>query len=219
VSPTPAQQRNIRATAFALAGIAALFVALFVRQFMGAGELDRNWLREHGALLFDTPRAFEMPQLLDQDGRELEASAFLDSWDVLFFGYTFCPDVCPTTMVMLGKVDAALAPAGDGLRPVHFWFVSLDPERDTPEQLASYVAHFSPRFTGITGQMEALARFAQQLNVPFRKALQEDGGYSIDHGAGLVLLNPRGHYAGVVTPPLERQRLVELLEALRRRPG
>jgi protein SCO1/2 len=213
-----ARQRDIRLTVFALTGIIALFVTLFVRQFVSPSRLDPEWLRARGVVLFETPRAFDAPRLIDQDGKPFDGAAFAGQWSVLFFGFTFCPDVCPTTLSLLHEVENALQDAaGDGNTGIGYFLVSVDPARDTPAVLKTYIRHFSPRFNGLTGEFLDVHRFATQLNVPFRKSPLEDGSYTIDHGANLVLINPRGHYAGYVTPPFDRERLVQLLGVLRKR--
>jgi len=210
-------RRYLRATVFALAGLAALFVALFVRQFVNPDQLDPDWLRARGAVLFETPRAFDPPRLLDQSGMPFDGSAFTGGWSVVFFGFTFCPDVCPTTLTVLREVEQALGGDTPGGAGVGVFLVSVDPARDTPAVLKPYVEHFSPRFTGLTGEFLDVHRFATQLNVPFRKTPLEGGDYSIDHGANLALINPHGHFAGYVMPPFDRERLVQLLSVLRKR--
>lgn len=217
MSATPAQRRDIRLTAFALAGVALLAVVLFVRQFMSPERLDPEWLRAHDAVLFETPREIDASTLVDHRARPSDGSAFEGVWNVLFFGFTYCPDICPTTMAQLSRVEKRLRPADASRLPVRFYMVSVDPARDTPEQLARYVEHFSPGFTGLTGDFLEIHRFATQLNVPFRKVPTGNDNYSVDHGANLVLVNPRGHYAGFVTPPFDDERLTRLLEVLRAR--
>lgn len=211
------QARNIRLTVFFLVGIILLIVGMFVRQFVAPERLDPAWLKAHGTHLFDTPRSFGELKLIDHRGEDFTGAAFAGAWNVLFFGYTFCPDICPTTLALLRQVAAELQPASENRAPVRVYLVSVDPARDTPEQLARYVTHFSPDFTGLTGEFLDIHRFATALNTPFRK--QVDGGenYAVDHGANLVLLNPRGDYAGFITPPFDKERLVQVLETLRRR--
>ena len=93
----------------------------------------------------------------------------------------------------------------------------MDPARDTPAVLAPYVAHFSANFTALTGEFLDVHRFATQVNIPFRKSVEKDGSYSIDHSANLVLLNPKGDFAGFLMPPFDRERVVQVLELLRKR--
>lgn len=210
------QTRNIRLTVLALGGVMLLIVGMFVRQFINPERLDPEWLKMNGVILFDTPRSFDRLRLVDQQAAPFDGSAFSGAWSVLFFGFTYCPDVCPTTMTLLRDVEQALKSGSKDQVPVRFYFVSVDPARDTPQLLAPYVAHFSPQFTALTGEFLDVHRFATQMNIPFRKNVAQDGSYSVDHSANLVLINPRGHYAGFMTPPLKQQNLVRVLEVLRR---
>ena len=214
---TQSQRHKIRLTVLGLSALALLIVWMFVRQFMNPEHLDPQWLQMHGTVLFDTPRSFDTLQLRDQDDQPFDGAAFGGSWNVVFFGFTFCPDVCPTTLGLLGEVQQALKPATDGRAPLAFYMVSVDPARDTPAKLKPYLEHFSSKFTGLTGEFSAIHRFATQLNIPFRKVMLDDTNYSVDHSASLVLINPRGHYAGYMTPPFDKERMVRVLEVLRTR--
>lgn len=213
-----AQRRNIRYTAFAIAGVIALMLGLFVRQFINPAQLDPSWLRARNAVIFEAPRQIDAPKLIDQDARPFDGSAFIGAWSVVYFGFTFCPDVCPTTLTLLRQVEDGLKPAQGARLPVAFYLSSVDPARDTPAQLKPYVTHFSPNFRGLTGEFLDVHRFSTQLNTPFRKSLLPDGGYTVDHGSNLALIDPRGHFAGFVTPPFDVAKLTELLEVMRSRP-
>ena len=206
--------RRVRLTVGVLLGGISLLLGLFVRQFVGPERLDPRWLRDHGAVLFDTPRPLARQQLQDQDGDAFDGSGFAGRWNVLFFGFTHCPDVCPTTLALLAEVAARL-PADAALAP-RFWLVTVDPERDTPALLAPYVRHFDPRFGTLGGDPQAVQRFAAALSVPFARSDLPAGGYTMDHSANLLLIDPLGRFAGFVTPPLERERLVRLLAVLGR---
>ena len=212
-----AQRRNIRYTAFALAGVVALMVSMFVRQFINPAQLDAGWLSLRGAVIFDAPRTLAMPALLDQEARPFDGSAFRGRWSVVYFGFTYCPDVCPTTLTLLRQVQDSLRPAGGRRLPVSFYLATVDPARDTPAVLKAYVTHFSPSFNAFTGEFLDVHRFATQLNTPFRKSLLPDGGYTVDHGSNLALIDPRGQFAGFVTPPFDVAKLQDLLEVLRTR--
>ena len=213
---SPQQKRSIRTTVLVLCGVMALLVGMFVHQFVNPSKLDPEWLRLHGTVLFDTPRSFDPPRLVDQDGAAFDGSAFQGQWNLVFFGFTFCPDICPTTLGLLGQVEQAMR-GDDATAGFRTFLVSVDPARDTPAVLLPYVRHFSEDFTGLTGEFLDVHRFASQLNVPFRKNLSEDGSYTVDHGANLMLLNPQGHFAGYVMPPFDKQRLIELLRVLAKR--
>ena len=209
-----ARKRNVRLTVFALLGVIMLIVGMFVRQFISPDRLDPEWLKAHNAVLFDPPRSFEPPRLLDQDAQAFDGAAFQGNWSVLFFGFTYCPDVCPTTLALLRDV-AGVLPAGT--YPVRFYLVSVDPARDTPAVLKPYVAHFSPGFRALTGEFLDVHRFATQLNIPFRKSVEADGNYTIDHSANLALINPQGHFAGFLMPPFDKERVLQVLQVLGRR--
>jgi len=129
--------------------------------------------------------------LLDQDGRTRRISDFKGKAVVLFFGYTHCPDVCPTTMSELAKAMRMLAPRD---QEVQVLFVTLDPERDTAEVLKRYVPSFNPKFIGLRGNEEATRRIAKDFKIFY--ARQETGsksGYSIDHSAGLYIFDRKGN--------------------------
>ena len=209
-----ARKRNVRLTVFALLGVIMLIVGMFVRQFVSPDRLDPEWLKAHNAVLFEPPRSFEPPRLIDQDAQAFDGAAFQGNWSVLFFGFTNCPDVCPTTLTLLRDVAAAL-PAGK--YPVRFYLVTVDPARDTPAVLKPYIAHFSPEFTALTGEFLDVHRFATQMNIPFRKSVEADGSYTIDHSANLALINPQGHFAGFLMPPFDQERVVQVLDVLGRR--
>jgi protein SCO1/2 len=209
-----AQRRGIWITVAALVAVMALLVGLFVQQFYNPDRLDPNWLRARGALVFDTPRPMPAAQLVDQQGEAFDGSAFAGQWDLLFFGFTFCPDICPTTMATLGRTMEALEERGAPTPQVTM--VSVDPARDTPERLNDYVAFYDPTFRGLTGEFLDVHRFATSLNIAFRKAPGDDENYLVDHSAQLVLLNPQGQYMGLIKPPYEAERLAETLAAIMR---
>ncbi|HWH84926.1 MAG TPA: SCO family protein, partial [Burkholderiaceae bacterium] len=110
---------------------------------------------------------------------------------VVFFGYTQCPDVCPTTMAELAQAKKALGPDGDKLQGV---FVTIDPERDTPEILKSYMASFDPSFVALRGTVEQTQAAAKEFKVYFEKVPgKTDGSYTMDHTAGAFILDAKGN--------------------------
>ena len=138
--------------------------------------------------------------LVDQDGRVAGPERFQGRWTLVFFGFTHCPEACPTTLALLGTVRRALA----GTLPVEqlpaVLLISVDPERDTPTVLKSYLAGFDPSFTGLTGNPESVRAFATALGVPYRKIPME-GDYMMDHSTAIMLVNPQGHLAALFTGP------------------
>lgn len=123
------------------------------------------------------------------DGRSVALDAFRGKAVALFFGYTHCPDVCPTTMLEYAQVMRAL---GDDADKLQVLFVSLDPVRDTPVVLAGYVPHFDRRFIGLTGSQAQIDQVAGQFKVVAQKVAGEGGSYTLDHSAGSYLFDPDG---------------------------
>lgn len=122
-------------------------------------------------------------------------------WSFVFFGYTQCPDVCPTALTLMKDVRAILGTAPTA-PPFQVVFVSVDPRRDTDELLQQYLAAFDPSFIGITGDDDALLPLAKTLGVYYRR---NDGTdvqrYTVDHSATIFLVNPRGRMVAVFSPP------------------
>lgn len=128
-------------------------------------------------------------RLNDHDGRPRSLADFRGKVVVVFFGYTQCPDVCPTALAEL--VQARQALGADGAR-VQGVFVTVDPERDTPELLKAYMAAFDPSFIALRGTPEQTAAVARDFKVFYKKVPGKDGGYTIDHTAGLYVYDPQG---------------------------
>ena len=128
--------------------------------------------------------------LIDPDGKKRTLADFKGKVVVLFFGYTQCPDVCPTTLAELAEVMKLLGPDADRVQVL---FVTLDPQRDTPKLLAQYVPAFDPRFLGLWGDSETIARTAREFKVFFQKVEgRTPESYSIDHTAGSYVFDTQG---------------------------
>ena len=126
-------------------------------------------------------------ELIGADGSTVTPSNFLGKWSLLFFGFTRCPDVCPTTLIDMSQLLERLGPKAEILQPI---FISLDPEWDTRERMVDYMKNFDPRITGLTGTMEQVRTVANNYNVFFRKQQLDNDEYTIDHSAALYLLDP-----------------------------
>jgi protein SCO1 len=143
------------------------------------------------ATVLPSPRALPPLALVGQDGRPLGANFFAGHWSLVFFGFTHCPDVCPTTLALLAQATRQLADLPQGERP-RVLFVSVDPERDEPQRLGDYVRFFDPAFIGATGTAAAVAAAAAAFGVPYAKVPLPGGGYTMDHGAGIFVVGPSG---------------------------
>jgi len=129
--------------------------------------------------------------LTDQDGHTRTDKDFRGRWVLLYFGYSYCPDVCPTTLAVMADALGQMGEQGGKIVPV---FVSVDPERDTPAVLKTYLAAFGPRFVGLTGKPDAIARLARAYGVYYRKHPLAGGNYSVDHTSAIYLLDPEGRF-------------------------
>lgn len=143
--------------------------------------------------------------LYDQNAATVTAANLQGQWTLMFFGYTYCPDVCPTTLAELNQVAAKVQ--SDQFNVI---LVSVDPERDNPEQLKNYITYFNPKFHAWSGELEQLQQLTRQLHIFFQKQPYGDS-YLMDHSSQVVLINPQGQYQGFFTAPLNVQDMVDFL--------
>lgn len=147
--------------------------------------------------------------LTDPAGTRRSLSDFRGSLILLYFGFTYCPDVCPTDLLAMGNLIRSLGVDGDALQPV---FVTLDPERDTPEVLRAYVASFHPRFIALTGTEDEIRRVATSYKVFFQKVRPKGvDTYFIDHSAYVFLLDREGRFATLFPPGTPQERMAILV--------
>ena len=155
------------------------------------------------ATVISNPRSLEPFTLHDHKGEPFTLSSLQGKWTFLNFGYTYCPDVCPTTLATLAQLNAGLEKNGVEA-PYQFVFVSIDPERDTQERLADYVPYFSPGFIGVRGEDGDLRKITGQLGVLYIR-VEEKGNtgeeYLMDHTASVILIDPEGRFRAVFSAP------------------
>jgi protein SCO1 len=133
--------------------------------------------------------------LVDQDGRTVTNRDVEGRPHLVFFGFTHCPDVCPTTLGEMTGLIEALGPAADR---IHWLFVSVDAGRDTPETMAAYLEAFDGRILGLSGTEAQVEQAARSFRVYYRRVALEGGGYTMDHSASIFLLDGSGRFAGTV---------------------
>ena len=199
------QSRNIKLT---IAGL-LLFITVIVAGFVYRVSLPRimtaSEMSANGLYLLETPRNIGEFDLIDHHGSPFNPGRLEGQWTLVFFGFTHCPDICPTTMTFLNTFLESLE--GTEAQDPQVVMVSVDPARDTVQQLADYVPYFNPDFIGVTGEFLDIHRFATKLNTPFRKVMDEDGSYQVDHSSNIVLINPRGDYHGFFRAPLDLAKM------------
>jgi len=167
------------------------------------------------ATLLQPGRELAAFSLVDHHGKPFTQDALRGQWSLAFFGYTHCPDVCPNALGMLKRVQSLLDDAGEAPLP-RVLFISVDPERDTPAQLATYVSYFHPTFVGITGRDEQLKRLTRQLGILYgRSPGNDDNGYRVDHSAAIILFNPAGYYQALFGAPHDAKKIATDFVAIR----
>ncbi|OED41520.1 hypothetical protein ACH42_13810 [Endozoicomonas sp. (ex Bugula neritina AB1)] len=196
--------------------VVAVVLGLTFNKFLNQPSLTREQLSQMGSVVFETPRAVNWQELQDHQGRPFSNENLKKNWTLVYFGYTFCPDICPITLSQLNKLDAKLKEEDPDLaKKIHYVMVSVDPRRDTVEKLNAYVPYFNPDFVGITGDIKNIHNLAVQMNIPYTPVTDpEDEFYLVDHGANIAVINPRGDYHGFIRPPLEPGKLAQIMNAL-----
>lgn len=184
----------------AVAATAGLVVANYV---LKPDQLAGTQLSS-GTLL-PQPRPIPGFTLTGADGQPFTKAALEGHWSVIFVGFTHCPDICPNTLGLLKNLRRELDTQG---RPLQVVFLSVDPERDTPEVLARYVSYFDPSFLGVTGATAELDKLGAATGFVYMKSPgATPDAYTVDHSSALILVNPQAQVAGYFTPPFKLDAL------------
>lgn len=184
--------------------VAAVGGALVSRGMLGTSGIPQAAMT--AGTLLKPPRPITDLALVDHAGKPFDTARFKNRWTLLFFGFTNCPDVCPATLTVLAQVEKRLQDLPDSQRP-QIALVSVDPERDTPEQLAKYVGFFSPNFIGVTGTPENIEAFTRAMTVPVAIHKLPNGGYTVDHSAAIFLIDPDGAMHALFSTPHDAAKI------------
>lgn len=169
----------------------SILVGILVVMAAGVFWLTFDWYRSQ-----KTAEAFGEPfTLVDPSGQEVTEAAFRGAPSAVFFGFTYCPEVCPTTLF---ELDGWLKQLGDEGKDIRAWFVTIDPERDTPEVVGNYVGNVSERITGLSGEPDKVRAMARSFGIYFKKVETDGGEYTMDHTASILLLDRSGDFAGTI---------------------
>ncbi len=206
-------QRNIVRTVVLLAVLIVIFLAAFVHTMTRPQIMSDAALRANNALLFDKVRDIGDFALLDDEGKPFTPQALQGKWSLLFVGYTFCPDVCPTTMALLSQLYGKLRP--EFAHDTQIIMVSVDPARDVPAKLHEYVHYFNPTFRGVTGEFLALQQFTTQLSIPFSKVPGGGDNYAIAHSGSIAIIDADGHFIGFFKEPHDLNQLLMNYQSIR----
>ena len=166
------------------------------------------------AIILPVAKAISGVDFTDHNGKPFTSDRLMNKWSILFFGFTNCPDICPTAMHTLRQVKDKLSSAGKWGN-YQVIMVSVDPARDNPEQLSRYVPFFDSEFIGITSDLQTTEAFARQLGILFvAHTAGPDGSYDVDHGTAMILMNPMAEMAGIIGAPHQADKISTDLIAL-----
>ena len=199
-----------------LFGALAVALGLAVALVLGVGRSDDP--PSIAGFVYPEPKAISPFSLSTQDGRPFDLESLRGKWSFVYFGYTYCPDVCPTTLAELARARKLLEEAGADAA-TQYVFVSVDPQRDTPQRLAQYVAFFDRTFVGATGSDDALTGLTRQIGVAYAFPGGKKGDrYAVDHSSIVALFDPDARLHAVFTPPQEAQGIAEGFRKIRAKP-
>jgi len=185
-----------------LVAVAALCAA--VAGFWLARELDSSAPQLASGTWLGVPRTLSDIQLTDSDGHPFTTQNLQGKPSLVFFGFTHCPDVCPTTLVKLAQVKKSAALSG-----MQVLFITVDPQRDTPQIVGTYAHAFDPSFIGLTGDQAAIDKVTKAFAVAAVKVDLPGGDYTMDHSAQVFLVNSKAQIVGLFSPPFDTRTLTQ----------
>jgi protein SCO1/2 len=185
----------------------SILIGILVLMAAGVGFLTFEWYRQQSSgEPYGAPFA-----LVDETGAPITEAAFRGQPSAVFFGFTHCPEVCPTTLY---EMNGWLETLGDEGKDIRAYFVTVDPERDTPEVMKTYVTNVSNRIKGITGEPEKVHAMAKSFGIYWKKVDTGGGDYTMDHTASVLLLDGTGDFAGTIAYEENRDTAVAKLKRL-----
>jgi protein SCO1/2 len=201
--------------------LAAILAGVWLADVYREHDSRAMLLPDQVVTLFSEPKPLAAFALTDHRHRVFDLASLKGKWSFLFFGFTHCPDVCPTTLAVLARVRDNIARNAAGAEDIQFVFVSVDPNRDTPGNLRQYVEYFDTTFLGVTGDNAQIGNLAGQLGAAYEVAITPGmENYPVYHTAAVFLVDPQARYHAVFTPPHDaeaigkRFKVVRELEAL-----
>ena len=188
-------------------------LGLFVNKVLTPKNLSIEEFKDLGVYLRDPARNIRDFELINTENKPFAQEDFIGNWNLIFFGFSFCPDICPITMSLLAKVQSSLET--DEKNKVDFFMVTVDPARDSPAALRKYLDNFSKTFIGLTGTLDQIYNFSTQVNAPFSPVLNQEGShYTVDHSGNIILINPEGKLAGIFKMPHDQKNITVAISDL-----
>lgn len=199
-----------RTLILAIVGILfAVVIGVLAGNYLNTNGDQAQAVRDAGIIVL--PKSREVPALhMASTHAELQdTQALTGQWSLVYFGYTFCPDICPTTLAELRQLKKLLPE--EAKKNLQVLMVSVDPNRDTTEQLKSYLQYFDPEFIGLTGDMPDIQTLSNALSIPFIPGDTRTARYTVDHSGNLAIISPDGRQYGFIRAPLNVRKLAEQL--------
>jgi protein SCO1/2 len=192
----------------ALAALGALLLCLAPASPRAQQKAERSAAELMDVLMWNREPVGGPFALVDHTGTPRTDAEFHGKLLLLYFGFTSCPDVCPTDLQSIGLAMERLGKSAQGVQPL---FVTLDPERDTPQRLAGYVTFFHPRLIGLTGDADAIGQAARAYKVYYAKVPTSGNGYTVDHSGYIYLMDRAGKYLGFFPPGTPPERMADVI--------
>jgi protein SCO1/2 len=205
---------------FSIMMTAVVLAAILSGAWLTAAYLQSGsraiFLPDRVMTLFPAPKPLAAFAFTDHENRVFDLPRLKGKWSFLFFGYTHCPDICPTTLAALARVRESIAKSTAGAQDVQFVFISVDPNRDTAGRLGQYVTYFDATFLGVTGDDAQLGNLAGQLDAAYQVEVKPGmENYPVYHTAAVFLVDPRARYHAVFAPPFDAEGISRRFEVLR----
>jgi len=204
------QNKNIRITIFSIIAVIVVFFSLFLNKILTPREMSTEELKLNNVITFEQPRLVSDFDLVDKNGTLFQKTQLQGHLNLVFFGFTHCPDICPNALSQLNRVYKELS--SEHQEKTQIILVTLDPARDSAENIKTYVEYFNPNFIGLTGDFRNIMSVTNNMNVAFNKVVLEND-YTIDHTSHIAILNGRGDYAGFIKTPINNKILPRIIES------
>jgi len=200
--------------------LAAVLAGAWLADIDRESDSRARLLPDQMMTLFSDPKPLKAFALTDDRNRVFDLENLKGKWSFLFFGFTHCPDVCPTTLAVLARAREHIAKNTVGAGNLQFVFVSVDPNRDTAAKLRQYVNYFDASFVGVTGDDAQIGNLAGQLGATYEVAIAPGAeNYPVYHSTAVFLVDPRARYHAVFTPPLDAEVISRRFKVVRELEG
>ena len=194
-----------------LVAVAAFALGIFLA--LGPGKPEPA--EPTGGYVLDEPRALPPFTLVDDAGASFTQDDFRGHWSMLYFGFTYCPDICPSSLSVMAQVKSALDERDEV--DDRYYLVSVDPDRDTPERLKEYVQYFDPEFRGLTGDFDQLDQVTRAAGAVYKVPdAPEDEDYLVAHSSTLTVIDPDGRLKAIFTSPFDPTEIAKVMRRITR---